>query len=167
MFTSLWGIFLHDDAQKYRKKFPGPSRILAQWGKVLSRRAFLSGFSHITFSILLYANAKWQNVFWECYKITQFLARAGWWFQSIMFRSIWMKSLLGIFSLGDHSFKTSANFHDFWPLPPYHRHSSKMLMKGIFDPYGLGPSAHGDTPPPLRHADVLNEWSLCKDSSTM
>ena len=22
------------------------------------------------------------------------------------------------------------------------------------------PSAHGDTPPPLRHADVLNEWSL-------
>jgi hypothetical protein len=36
----------------------------------------------------------------------------------------------------DHSFKTSANFHDFWPLPPYHRHSSKkMLIKGIFDPY--------------------------------
>ena len=24
----------------------------------------------------------------------------------------------------------------------------------------FGPSAHGDTPPPLRHADVLNEWSL-------
>jgi hypothetical protein len=26
---------------------------------------------------------------------------------------------------------------NFWPLPPYHRHSSKMLMKGIFDPYVL------------------------------
>jgi len=24
----------------------------------------------------------------------------------------------------------------------------------------FGPSAHGDTPPPLRHADVLNGWSL-------
>ena len=23
----------------------------------------------------------------------------------------------------------------------------------------FGPSAHGDTPPPLRHADVLNGWS--------
>ena len=37
----------------------------------------------------------------------------------------------------DHPFKTSANFHDFRPLPPYHRHSSKMLMKVIFDPYVL------------------------------
>ena len=34
--------------------------------------------------------------------------------------------------LGDHPFKTSANFHNFWPLPPYHRHYSKMLMKGFF-----------------------------------
>ena len=24
----------------------------------------------------------------------------------------------------------------------------------------FGPSAHGDTPTPLRHADVLNRWSL-------
>ena len=24
----------------------------------------------------------------------------------------------------------------------------------------FGPSAHVDTPPPLRHADVLNGWSL-------
>ena len=39
----------------------------------------------------------------------------------------------------DHPFKTSANFHDFWPLPPYHRNSSKMLMKGIFGPYVLWP----------------------------
>ena len=37
----------------------------------------------------------------------------------------------------DHSFKTSANFHDFCFLPPYHRHSSKMLMNEIFDPYLL------------------------------
>ena len=45
----------------------------------------------------------------------------------------------GVQVLRDHSFKTSANFHDFWPLPPYHRHFSKMLMKGIFDPYVLWP----------------------------
>ena len=44
--------------------------------------------------------------------------------------------------LRDHPFKTSANFHDFWPLPPYHWHSSKMLMKGIFDPYVLWPLDH-------------------------
>jgi hypothetical protein len=49
----------------------------------------------------------------------------------------------------DQPFKTSANFHDFSPLPPYHRYSSKMVMKWIFDP-------------PLRHADVLNGWSLSK-----
>ena len=39
------------------------------------------------------------------------------------------------FIIWDHPFKTSANFHDFWPLPSYHQHSNKMLMKGIFDPY--------------------------------
>ena len=37
-------------------------------------------------------------------------------------------------------------------------------MNGIFYPYVLtvtfGPSAHGDTPPPLGHAEVLNGWSL-------
>ena len=42
----------------------------------------------------------------------------------------------------DHPYKTSANFHNFWPLPPYHRHSSKILMKGIFDPYVLWPFHH-------------------------
>ena len=53
--------------------------------------------------------------------------------------------------LRDHPFKTSANFHDFWPLPPYHRHFSKMLMKGIFlslCTVTFWPSAHGDTPHP-------------------
>ena len=51
----------------------------------------------------------------------------------INFNQLWM-FLVG-YRPRDHPFKTSANFHDFWPLPPYHRHSSKMLMKGIFDPY--------------------------------
>ena len=44
--------------------------------------------------------------------------------------------------LWDHSFKTLAIFHNFWPLPLYHRHSSKMLMKGILDPYVLWPFDH-------------------------
>ena len=74
-----------------------------------------------------------------------------------------MYVLTYIFLHGDHPFKTSANFHDFWPLPPCHRHSSKMLMKGIFDPYVLWPFDHrqmGTPLPPLRNADVLNVWSL-------
>ena len=68
------------------------------------------------------------------------------------------------FYLWEHPFKASANFHNFWPLPPYHRHSSKMLMKGIFDPYVLWPYklrtiGRWEHPFPLRHADVLNGWS--------
>ena len=51
--------------------------------------------------------------------------------------------------LGDRPFKTLANFHNFWPLPPYHRHSSKMLMKGIFDPYVLWPFDHWHLGTPL------------------
>ena len=67
--------------------------------------------------------------------------------------------------LRDHPLKRSASFHDFWPLPPYHRHSSKMLMKGIFDPHVLWPFdllsiGTWGHPSPLRHADVLKEWSL-------
>ena len=49
----------------------------------------------------------------------------------------------------DHPFKTSANFHNFWPLPPYHRHSSKMLMKGIFEHYLLWPFDHWHMGTPL------------------
>ena len=59
------------------------------------------------------------------------------------------------FFVRDHPFKTSANFHDFWPLPPYHRHFSKMLMKGIFYPYVLWPfyHRHMETPyPPTSHS---------------
>ena len=57
--------------------------------------------------------------------------------QGVGFRG--MLSILkgALILIRDHPFKKSANFHDFWPLPPYHRHSSKMLMKGIFDPYVL------------------------------
>ena len=38
-----------------------------------------------------------------------------------------------------------------------------MLMKGIFNPYVLCPFDHrhmGTPFPPLRHADILNGWSL-------
>ena len=61
----------------------------------------------------------------------------------------------------DHPFKTSVNFHDFWPLHPYHQHSSKCLWRGFFILMycNLWLLAHGDTPPSLRHADVLNGWS--------
>ena len=52
----------------------------------------------------------------------------------------------------DHPFKTSANFHNFWPLPPVG--SFLLLIVGIFGQFL--------TPPPLKDADVLNEWSLCK-----
>ena len=52
-------------------------------------------------------------------------------------------------SIRDHPFKTSANFHNVWPLPPYHRHSSKMLMKGIFYPYVLWPFDHRHMGTPL------------------
>ena len=58
----------------------------------------------------------------------------------------------------DHPFKTSTNFHDFWPLP-YHRHSSKMLLKILMCTVTFWPSAYGDTLHSLRHADVLNGWS--------
>ena len=78
-------------------------------------------------------------------------------------KSLWSHCMLiSWFGLWDHSFKTSANFYGFWPLPPYHRHSRKMLMKGIFNPYVQWPLDHRQmgTPLPLRHSDVLNEWSL-------
>ena len=51
--------------------------------------------------------------------------------------------------LREHSLKTSANFHHFWPLPPYHRNSRKMLMKWIFDPYVLWPFDHRHMGTPL------------------
>ena len=70
--------------------------------------------------------------------------------------------LCGESAIRDHPFETSANCHDFLPQPPYNRHFSKMLMKGIFDPYVLWPFEHWHmrTSSPLRHADVLNGWSL-------
>ena len=72
-----------------------------------------------------------------------------------------MRSLRKIYSLTerDHPFKTSANFHDFWPLPPFA--FLQNFMKEIFDPYILWPFDrwHMGHPSPLRHADVLNGWS--------
>ena len=62
---------------------------------------------------------KFQIWFWQARRYIAFSIKESW--------------------IRDHPFKTSAIFHDFWPLPPYHRHSSKMLMKGIFDPYVLWP----------------------------
>ena len=64
----------------------------------------------------------------------------------------------------DHPFKTSANFHDFWPLPPCPTTISvraKCLWRGFlilmyFDLWTIGTWGH---PSPPRHAEVLNEWS--------
>ena len=52
--------------------------------------------------------------------------------------------------------KTSANFHDFWPLPHYHRHSSNILMKGIFDPYVPLDHRHMGTPLPGLDISIEN-----------
>ena len=60
-----------------------------------------------------------------------------------------LQSIMERTKVWDHPFKTSANFHDFLPLAPYHRHSSKMLMKGIFDPYVLWPFDHRHMGTPL------------------
>ena len=54
-----------------------------------------------------------------------------------------------IIFIRDPPFKTSATFQDFWPLSPYHRHSSKKLMKGIFDPHVLWPFDHWNMGTPL------------------
>ena len=53
--------------------------------------------------------------------------------------------------LRNRPLKTSANFHDFWPLPP---------SVGSF--FLLSVSKFGKflTPPSLKNADVLNGWSL-------
>ena len=68
------------------------------------------------------------------------------------------------------------------PLPPYHQHSSKMLMKGIFDPYVLWPFDHrhmGTPLPPktcwclkwmvpnliMSHAEILLIFTLSSENS--
>ena len=60
-----------------------------------------------------------------------------------------LKSDFSAKKIWDHQFKTTAIFHDLWPLPPYHQHCSKMLMKGIFDPYVLWPFDHRHMRTPL------------------
>ena len=53
--------------------------------------------------------------------------------------------------LWDHPLKTSANFHDFWPLPPSCWQFFTTIRRQI-SPI-LDPS-------PLEYADVFNGWSL-------
>ena len=103
-------------------------------------------------------------------------SQLNWWYH-ISNKST--NDFISTLKIRDHSFKISANFHDFWPLPPYHRHSSKMLMKGIFDPYVLWPFDHrymGTPLPPktcwhlkwmvpygkvqTRHSYVMNTWII-------
>ena len=66
----------------------------------------------------------------------------------------------------DHPFKTLANFHDFWPLSHSRRQLSAFLQNAYEGDFlslstmTFWPLAHGDTPLPLRHADVWNGWSL-------
>ena len=57
---------------------------------------------------------------------------------------------MALFNPWDHPFKTSANFTNFWPLPPY-----RFLVLSV------GKFVQFLTPPPLWHADVLNGWSPC------
>ena len=59
----------------------------------------------------------------------------------------------------DHPFETSAKFHDFLPLPPYHRQNAYEGDFLSLCTVNFWPLAHGDTTLPLRHADVLNGWS--------
>ena len=64
--------------------------------------------------------------------------------------------------LRDHPFKTSANFHDFWPLPPLplafqqNAYEVDFFILMYCNLLTIGTWGH---PSPLRHADVLNEWS--------
>ena len=69
-------------------------------------------------------------------------------------------SIVRIYSLirlRDHSFKTSANFHDFEPHPLPSTFQQNPY-EGNFWSLATSTSAHGDTPPPPRHADILNGW---------
>ena len=56
-----------------------------------------------------------------------------------------------VFVLRDHPFKTSPNFHKFGPLPPYRWQFFSTICRQICQIFD---------PSPLRHADVLNRWSL-------
>ena len=64
----------------------------------------------------------------------------------------------------DHPFKTSANFHDFWPLPSAFQQNAYEGDFWSLCTVTFWPSVNGNTPPPLRHADVLNGWSLCNNA---
>ena len=68
---------------------------------------------------------------------------------------------LRITYLGTIHLRRRQIFPIFDPYPPYHWHSSKMLTKGIFDPYVLWPFDHRPIGTPLPPKTcVLNGWSL-------
>ena len=84
---------------------------------------------------------------------------------------VWLSVIFQIFrqngeiEIRDHPVKTSAYFHNFWPLPPYYQHSSTMIMKGIFTPYVLWSFDHwhmGTTLPPPKTRWRL-KWMVPKD----
>ena len=58
----------------------------------------------------------------------------------------------------DHPFKTSANFHDFWPLPPTIGIPAKCLWRRflILMYCDLSTIETWGHPSPLRHAEVLD-----------
>ena len=57
---------------------------------------------------------------------------------------------LWVIHIWDHPFKTSANFHDFWPLPP---------SVGIFLLLSVGKFGKFLIPPPKKNTEILNAWS--------
>ena len=63
------------------------------------------------------------------------------------------RTWLDLLGQRDHPFKTSAKFHDFWPLPP---------PVGSFLLLSIGKFGKFLTPPPLKNAYVLNGWSPTK-----
>ena len=58
-----------------------------------------------------------------------------------------------LLSRWDHPLKTSANFHYFWPIP---------LSVGSFLLLSVGKFDKKFDPSPLKIANVLKGWSLCK-----
>ena len=77
------------------------------------------------------------------------------------FKQHWYSVML-VNKVRDHPFKTLANFAIFdpYPLPSAFQQNAYEGDFWSLCTMTFGPSAHGDTPPPLRHADVLNGWSL-------
>ena len=121
------------------------------WANVLCWMSTVSIHNLNIFTLFAYRflNLKGTNLFEE-------LTLVHWIILQLALFLFWKKTQR------DHPFKTSANFHDFWPLPPTIGIPAKCLWRGflILVYCDLWPLAHGDTPPPPWQADVLNGWSL-------